>query len=232
VVCMMPATVETNGDLPAARRRLRYAVDALIEPQPHIISRDDGTHPITWLDSLLDQLYDAVSGQTGERSGGQSSVPVWTDVLEVIAELAAKAAEWLPEWPQPDISTDHPEPAVIARLKALRAKKWTVEDANKVNGIADTLEGFAKRSREKLNPEPVIYLMAPNTPGAAACTACGTDYVWRPDPGENNKRKRQPALRVTKDGCICQHCHASWQPGQLRILAAALGYPLPDGVLE
>jgi hypothetical protein len=107
-----------------------------------------------------------------------------------------------------------------------------VEDAATVNGIADTLEAFQKRIKDKLNPEPVIYLMAPDKPGAAACPACGTDYVWRPDPGDNNIPKQQPALKVTKDGCVCQRCHYSWEPGRLRMLAGALGYPLPDGVLE
>jgi hypothetical protein len=188
----MPATVETNGDLPAARRRLRYAVDALIEPQPHIISRDDGTHPITWLDSLLDQLYEAVSGQTGERSGGQSSVPVWTDVLEVIAELSAKAAEWLPEWPQPDISTDHPEPAVIARLKALRARKWTVEDANKVNGIADTLRGSRNAAARNSTPNPSSTSWPPTPPALrpappAAPTTCGA-----PTPAKTTNANANP----------------------------------------
>lgn len=231
----MSAAPNLENNLPAAKRRLDNAISALIDPKPVVLDRDDGTKPITWLDPLLDQLLDAVSGQTGERSGGASTIPVWADILDEVNKISSKVAEWQPEWPMPDVSQDQPTPTVIARLQALGDRKWSVEDAPLVDSIAVQLEKFAVTIREKLTPEPVIYLMAPAPQtGAAACTACGTDYVWRKDAGDNDRRKRQPALRVTKDGCRCQNpqCGASWEPGQLRMLAAALGYPLPSGVLE
>lgn len=224
---------QPRQDLPAARRRLEIAVSALIEPKPVTVHRDDDTTQITWLDSLFDQLLDAVSGQTGERSGGPSSVPLWADVLDDLTDIEKQVAVWHPEWPIPDISTDTPTPTVIARLRLIQARKWRVEDVALVEDIAAQIDVWVEKIQAKLNPEPVIYLMAPAPArGPASCTACGKDYVWRRDASDNGKPKRQPALRVTKDGCRCQACGATWEPGSLRLLAAALGYPLPAGVLE
>ena len=231
---MNAAAVEPGGDLPGARRRLALAISALIDPKPVTIHRDDGTTPITWIDSLLDQLLEAVAGGGDREDRGtfRSTIPVWADVLDFANEISTQIAEWHPEWPLPDAGSSHPTPTVIARLQALQARKWRPQDADLILGIARQLDAFTAKIRDLLNPEPVIYLMAPDRPEAAACTACGARHVWKQDSSDNNRPVRQPALRVTKDGCRCQACHASWEPGQLRILAAALGYPLPAGVLE
>lgn len=224
-------TAQTADNLPAARRRLDCAISALIDPKPIPIQRDNGTTTIEWLDSLYDQLCDAVAGQTGERSGGHSTTPIWADIIDTLNDIHKHITQWHPEWPL--IDAMNPTPPAVLRLQAIAQRTWTVEDTQHVETIAATLEGFAANITAKLSPEPVIYLMAPAPQkGAAACTACGTDYVWRKDPSDNNKPKRQPALKVTKDGCHCQECKAAWEPGQLRMLAAALGYPLPQGVLE
>lgn len=222
-----------GGNLPAARRRLEYAISALCEPKPVTVHRDDGSTHITWLDSAYSQLLDAVSGQTGERSGGAASAPLWPDMLDIRKKIDKQVAKWNPEYPLPDVADDEPTPTTVARLWAINARKWRVEDVDLVESRTAIIDGWVKEIAEKLNPEPVIFLMAPSpAKGAASCTACGTDYVWRKDPSDNNKPKRQPALRVTKDGCRCQACHANWAPGSLRLLAAALGYPLPAGCLE
>lgn len=222
-----------NESLPAARQRLDYAVSALIDPKPETIHREDGTTTITWLDSLYDQLCDAVDAQksSGWSQVGGNTTPIWAAVLDLLNKIHDRVRDWHPEWPHPD-PTNPTAPAVL-RLQLLVEHTWSVEDVSHVNAIAKTVEGFAAEIREKLAPEPVIYLMAPGEQkGAAACTACGTDYVWQRDEGDNGRRVRQPALKVTKYGCICQECGASWEPGALRMLAAAIGYPLPNGVLE
>lgn len=222
-----------EGDLPGARRRLDYAISSLIDPKPESIQRDDGTTTITWLDSLYDQLCDAVDAQksSGWSQVGGNTTPIWAAVLDLLNEIHTKVKDWWPEWPHPDPL--EPLPPTVLRLQLLNQATWTVEDAAHVNHIATCVDGFCDDIRKKLSPEPVIYLMAPgDQKGAAACTACGTDYVWVRDEGDNGRRVRQPALKVTKFGCVCQECGASWEPGALRLLAAAIGYPLPSGVLE
>lgn len=230
----MNAAHNQRQDLPAARRRLDYAISGLIDPQPVTVTREDGSTTLSWLDPLFDQLADAVAGQSGERSGGQSTVPIWLAIVKLVDDINTQVRLWSPEWPHPDLKHT-PVPTTIARLQALKDRKWRVEDTDHIDSISVTIDGWIATIRSKLDPEPVIYLMAPPPEtGAAKCTACGTDYVWKPDPDENNKPKRQPALRVTKDGCHCQNpkCGARWEPGSLRVLAAALGYPLPEGCLE
>lgn len=228
---------QPRQDLPAARRRLEIAVSALIEPKPVTVHRDDDTTQITWLDSLFAQLLDAVSGQTGERSGGPSSTPVWADVLDLLKVIDKQVAKWHPEWPIPDISDDNPTPTTIARLQAIQARKWRVEDTDHVNDVASQIDVWVEAIHGKLNPEPVIYLMAPAPArGPAPCPACGKDYVWRPDASDNGKPKRQPVLKITGSaGCVecrCQACQYTWDAYHLRMLAGAVGYPLPAGVLE
>ncbi|EUA18451.1 putative phage protein [Mycobacterium xenopi 3993] len=43
---------------------------------------------------------------------------------------------------------------------------------------------------------------------------------------------RQPALQITTQGCVCQHCRTVWGPERFMLLAKVLGYDLPPGVLE
>lgn len=209
-------------DLPAARRHLDQAISALIDPKPHTIRRDDGTTEIVWLDPLLVQLFASVSGQTGAGSSVVvSTSPIWAEILDLIEKITSVVVGWEPEGS-----------SLYGRLRAINGHTWTVEETPHVESIAKTLDGYATQISDKLNPEPVVYLMSPDTPDAAKCPACDTQYVYRDDPSDNSEPKRQPALKVTSDGCHCQHCHYEWAPYRLRLLAAALGYPLPAGVLE
>ena len=211
--------------LPAATTRLHNAINTLINPTPITIQRDNNTTETTWLDPPIQQLLDAITGQTGQRSGGTSTIPIWADILDEITRITTKLLQWQPETPT---QTNPGEHLIFSRLRALNERTWSVENTKHVNTIADQLEKTAATIRDKLTPEPVIYLMAPHPhKGPAACTNCGTKHVYRPDPSDNNKPKRQPALKVTKDGCKCQNpqCGATWEPGQLKVLAAALGYP-------
>jgi hypothetical protein len=210
-----------DGNLPAARRRLEAAVWALVEPRTQWIEGKARHAPCLYL-----QLRDAVPGEQGNTRGQpRSVVPFWPDAMSLLDQIDTR------------IGIEQPMfkgvPPTVGRLRLIVARKWRPQDTRKVDQIADVIEQWVKEIDGLLNPEPSVYLYAaPPAIGAAACTACQTDYVWKPDPGDNGRPKRQPALKVTKDGCRCQKCHASWEPGQLRMLAAALGYPLPAGVLE
>ena len=209
-----------DGNLPAARRRLEVAVWALVDPQSQIIEGKMRHAP-----SLYLQLRDAVPGQqAGSRGQARSVVPFWPDALKLLEEIDTRI-----EIEQPMFNG---VPPTVGRLRHILARKWKPQQTRYIEEFAAVVEGWVKEIDALLNPEPSVFLYAPTGSGAAACTACGTQYVWKKDSGDNDTPKRQPALKVTKDGCRCQRCRASWEPGQLRMLAAALGYPLPDGVLE
>lgn len=223
-----------DGHLPAARNRLDHAISALIDPKPHLIHRDNTDPEITWLDPLYTQLADAVAGQNIQpKSGGPARAPIWADAHDLLTLIDTKAAEWQPDWHQLADPNHDTTPPTITRLHALRARKWRPQDVSHINTITTELHALTERAQTLLDPPAVAYLRAPGkSREPAACTACGEQRVWRPDPTDPNRRVMQPALKITIHGCICQHCGASWEPGQLRILAAALGYPLPEGVLE
>lgn len=219
-----------DGTLPQARRRLDLATAALIEPQPHTVNRDTGPE-ITWVDSLYDQLSDAVSGQSGERSGRHTTSPVWADVLDLLNKIHAAAAEWHPEWPTPDVSLDHPTPPAILRLQAIQTRTWSVEDTTYVNQIAARLEGFAVDIRRLLSGERILFLYAAQGRNLAPCPQCGKSIVRKPD--SSGHVVRQPALQIKSDGsthCVNKQCRATWPNPQF--LARLLGYDTPEGVLE
>lgn len=204
--------------LPDAKRQLDDAIAALVDQQPITLGRGQ----IGWMPGRYDQLCNAIGGETGARSGRtHSSMPIWCDAHDLITLIDTSTAQW-----SPDPST------VKFRYFELRARSWRPQDTGLVTDIAITTEQFAVRVDELLDPEPTVYLNDPNEPVPAACTSCGTRRVHKPDPANPGKTVMQPALKITAAGCVCQKCRASWEPGQLRMLAAALGYPLPAGVLE
>lgn len=225
----MSAAVQPYSDLPAARRALDIAISALIDPKPHTLHRDDGTTPITWIDSLYDQLTDAVSGQSGERSGRHSTSPVWADVIDLLNKIHAACAEWYPPWPHPD--PIHPTPTAIARLQALNDKKWTVEDTNRIRSIAGRIEGFSEDIRRMLSGERILFLYAAQGRDLAPCPQCGESIIRRPD--NSGQTVRQPALQIKADGtthCVNKQCRATWPNPQF--LARLLGYETPAGLCE
>lgn len=222
----MTAQPTPDGALQPAIHQLHNAISALIDPKR--VTLDTGKH--TWLDPLLLQLYDAIAGQNvTAKSGGPARSPMWCGAFAVAHKIDHTIAQWVPEV-QP---TPGGYPPTTQRLQHLANKKWRPQDTTDVHAKANQLEEFILEIETLLNPEPIAYLRAPGkSRQPAACTACGTRRVWKPDPNEPNRRIMQPALKITTHGCVCQACRASWQPGELRILAAAIGYPLPAGLLE
>lgn len=227
----MNAAAQPDGDLPGARRKLELAISALCDPKPQSIRRDDGTTVIAWTDSLLDQLFDAVSGQTGERSGGRAGAPAWVEVLDLVTLIERQVAVWHPAWPIPDMADDDPPPAVIARLQAIQARKWTVESTSYVLEIAGRVEGFAVDITKLLAAERSWSVYAAEGRNLAACPQCGETVVYRPGP--EGKPVRHPALQIMSDGtphCVNRDCRTIWPNPQF--LARLLGFESPQGVLE
>lgn len=220
-----------DGDLPGARRKLDLAISALIDPKPQSIRRDDGTTEIAWTDSLLDQLFDAVSGQTGERSGGRAGAPAWIDCIDQVDTIERQVAEWHPEWPTPDISGDDPPPVVFVRLRAIQARKWGVESTSYVLEIAGRVEGFGVDIKQLLAGERSWSVYAAQGRNLAQCPQCGESVVYRPGP--EGKPVRHPALQIMSDGtphCINRDCKAVWPNPQF--LARLLGFESPEGLVE
>jgi hypothetical protein len=210
----------SDGSLPAARCHLEYAISALTEPKP--IQTEQG---IQWLDSLYDQLVEAIPGTKLERSGVPTSQPpVWIDAMELLHEIDTAITAWEPRWPiEPHDPIDDPTPPTILRLRAIQRRKWRPQDVRAIEQIAGAVESWAKAITELLADKPRWHL-------PAACPACQHHIVYRHDSA--GELVRQPALQITIHGCICQHCHAQWAPERFVWLARVLGYELPAGVLE
>ena len=113
---MSQPIVDEDGHLPAAKIELSNAVSALIEPKPRSRELEDGTTSIDWVDSLYDQLLDAVPGGQGNASRvPQSSPPMCLDAAELKAEIDTATAIWEPR-PQIDASQANIPPITIIRL--------------------------------------------------------------------------------------------------------------------
>lgn len=231
---MNAATETPDGDLPAARRALHNAIHQLTEPIPHIINREDGTQPLTWLDSLYLQLQEAVAGQTGPRSGGRPTVPLWTDALDLLNEIDTAIQAAHPQEPtfDGDLTPENPPtPVTVRRLHALDAKRWRPQDVHRISQLTAALETWATQIETTLDGQHVRFLYAAESKHLAKCPACDTDMVRRRD--SSGEFVRQPALQLHPDGSThCVACRYTWGPERMQILAAALGYPLPKGVLE
>lgn len=221
-----PEEVPEDGALIPAKQALLDAVHKLCGPQLRLVEGKVFQVPSRYM-----QLHDATAGEHANSGGGggsKSQAPHWTDAFVLRDEIDVAI-----EIEQPAFSG---VPATVGRLWWIADRKWRPMDVHRIEQIIEALVNWSDRIDALLDPEPAAFLYAPNKPGQrsstepAACTACGTRRVYRID--MSGERVQQPALKVTKDGCRCQRCHASWEPGQLRLLAAALGYPLPSGVLE
>jgi hypothetical protein len=200
----------TDGALPAARRRLSFAVARLIDPQPH--AHGGG---VVEIDSLYDQLREALPGCKRERSGvSRSMPPLWIDAVTLLAEIDSEVRGFTPRLPWL-LSTP-------LRLTDLDARKWRPQDAGRVETVAGRCEYWAKAIVALLDPQPVYHMSAP-------CPACNTSWVYRRD---GDEMVRKPALQLTATGCTCLKCRHTWAPEYYRLLAGALGCPLPAGVLE
>ncbi|AVO21692.1 hypothetical protein I5I01_gp87 [Mycobacterium phage MooMoo] len=211
-----------DGNLPAAKTRFANAISALIDPKPANRALDDGTHRIEWLDSLYDQLIDAIPGGQGNATRvPQSSPPICIDATELKQKIDTTTAQWEPR-PNIDISQETP-PIAIIRLKSLEERQWRPQDAKPIEQMATEIEAWCEAIKGLLNPAPRWHLPNP-------CPACNKAVVYRRNSAE--EVVRQPALQIGAAGCVCQNCHTTWGPEYFQHLAKVLGYELPAGVLE
>lgn len=209
-----------SSPLSDARRQLDYAISALIDPKP----QHTGTG-IVWLDPLYEQLRDAVPGSKRDRTGVPTSQPpAWIDALDLLREIDTTVARWEPSWPQnPRDPTELSTPVTIFRLRAIQSRKWRPHDGADIHHKTNTLKTWVERITSLLANTHVKHL-------PAACPACGKKTVYRRD--NAGDLVRQPALQITTQGCVCQHCRTVWGPERFMLLAKVLGYDLPPGVLE
>ncbi|AEK07852.1 hypothetical protein FDI59_gp105 [Mycobacterium phage Yoshi] len=214
---------EADGNIVEARKKLGIAISALIDPKPVTRHLEDGTSRIEWLDSLYDQLVDALPGGQGNASRiPQSSPPMCLDAVDLLRDIEAQTAAWEPK-PNLDASIDNPQPIAVQRLQAIDKRQWRPQDTNLVDDMTASIHKWCDKITATLNPQRKWTLPNP-------CPACNTAVVYRKNSSGDPVRK--PALELGPRGCECQNCHTTWAPELFQHLAQVLGYKLPQGVLE
>lgn len=236
-----PEPVDADGSLPESRKRLEDAVSGLVDPQPELAGSPlcpdchnedcpktcevhNCVGHTTWTDSLYLRLSGAVPGGQGQGHGiACSSPPLNIDATELKQEIDVAVAAWEPR-PLLDLAQGDPPPMTVVRLEALEKRRWRPQDTRSMDQISGNIEAWNESIKALLNPTPRWHLPNP-------CPACDKTVVYRKNSA--GEPVRQPALQLTADGgCECASCHYVWAPYRIQILAAALGYPLPEGVLN
>jgi hypothetical protein len=203
--------VSDDGALQPARQRLADAVAALIDPQR--VALPAGR--TTWLDSVYQQLTDAVSGQTGTaRTGGAGRLPIWADCFDLLHAINTDVHKWRCT---PPTATN-----TVARLTAMTEKLWRPQDAPQLQQWAGRIESWVYRAGQLLDPATVVFLPDP-------CPVCGAAISYRRDSAGDNVR--QPALSIRYEGARCGECERLWEPPQLPLLGRMLGYHPQPGII-
>lgn len=195
----MNAATQDEASLPLIRQNLQDAISALIDPQH--VQLDHGRH--TWLDPLFKQIQDAVSGQTGERSGTNiRRLPFWPAAHDIHEDITSTVRSWTSDEPR---SVDTEE-----RLRGVYANTWRPQDAPQLASWTTKIDYWVLRIKEQLNPPLMVFLDDP-------CPLCGKEWVRRPVDGELVKQ-RALAIRGD-DGALCGHCKTMWEtPARLLVL--------------
>jgi hypothetical protein len=219
--------VAPDGDVIGAKQRLSDAISKLIDPKPETRHLEDGGIKIEWLDSCYTQLVEAVPGERRHRAGVSASTPpLWIDASDLRHLIDQAVTGWEPHWPIPlptvwewAYEDDWP---TVQRLKLLEKRRFRPQDTHLIDSYTNSLLGWCDKIRDLLTDAPKCTLPNP-------CPACGVGVVYREYAGE---QVRRPALQISAEGCTCQHCRYTWSPSHFSLLAATLGYPLPEGVLQ
>ncbi|MDT0223478.1 hypothetical protein [Gordonia sp. AC31] len=172
------------------------------------------TAQVDWNDSLYEQLAAMIAGAQGTQLGGtaRSMPPLWVDAADLITTIDR------------DIAALEPEPGTtIERLHRIADRGWRPQDVDHIDNLTAQITRWAQSIQDLLDPPKRKALPNP-------CPHCNTAIVYRKDSA--GEVVRQPALQIGPHGCECQNCYTNWGPGYFRHLAAVLGYPLPEGVLE
>lgn len=212
---MTAQPIETDGNLPAAMRALTDAIHQLTEPRSTIHNDTIINGP-----SLYMQLWDAVDGEAtnggGSGGGAKSRPPFWLDAFDLCREIDVAVECWQPAFTG--------VPATVGRLKWILKRKWRPQDTRQMEQITTAVQSWAVSIDDLMNPKPKWTLPNP-------CPNCGVKTVYRND--ASGERVRTAALQINGNkGCTCQACRYTWEPHRFQILAGALGYALPTGVIH
>lgn len=203
--------IAEDGNLPAALRDLGDAIYTLCAPQQQHEDRLINA-PCRYL-----QIQGAITGEqvnSGGGGGGKSRPPLWLDALDLVNEIDTAVEIWQPAYTG--------VPPTVGRLHWFLQRKWRPQDVRQLEQATGIIKSWVEAIDQLLNPEPKWTLPSP-------CPACQTATVYRRD--GSGEMVRQPALQIGPAGCQCQRCKHTWEPSHFQLLAAALGYPLAEGVL-
>lgn len=195
-------------DLTHQRNDLRHALAELLDPQRHMVLRENGTTTIHTAPSLLLQLERATAnGGEIRRSGGRrgTPLPIAVDATDALIKITREAGRLHRQV----LTRQYGDPAPIIRAAADIASRW--DDAPSLQWITDQLQAWAAAIRAVLDPPRRLHLAAP-------CPACRARMVLRTD--DTGEQVQTPALTVDSDrGADCLACNAHWPPGHFDHLA-------------
>ncbi len=176
------------------------------------------TATTTWTPSRLEQLEAALETPTatGRLPHAGSQPPVWVDALDLRRTITVHVTEWATAWQTPGAGT-------IDRLHALADHRWRPQDVAAMATITNRCAHWCAEIDSLFDPPRKLSLVA-------ACPSCQTATVYRPDAA--GEYVRQAALTFTARGCECLSCRYVWPPTHYQLLADALGFKRPEGVLE
>src|ERR1700704_2512522 len=136
-----------DGNLTASLPALRSAISALIDPKPHYI---DNT--VRWVDSLYQQLIEAVPGEKCHRTGvNQSQPPLWVDASDLLRTIDSEVVRWQRNPGPGDGDLSHqrpPTPETVRRLRLIEARKWRPQDCAEIASITALIEQWALKISE------------------------------------------------------------------------------------
>lgn len=196
----MAVTVDPDGPLVLAKRRLSDAVHALADPIPVWAG---GT--CRWGDPLYRRLRQTLSVWPTRRGAAQRSrLPCSVTALALLIDIDGTVAAWTP-----DEKGD-----TVVRLHTLTARGWRPQDAATIERHCDDLARWTVAATELLTPEAKVYL-------PMACPRCNAKHAYRDNSSGEHVRSR--ALKVSETGARCLACGSFWPPEQFGWLAQLLG---------
>lgn len=211
--------LSADENLAPARDQLAQSIHQLIDPRR--VTLPTGRH--TWLDSVYQELADAVYERHGTGCGGtEPGGGLWLDASETLTAIDHLAQAEHPQ--HPGYALRNRSNPTVRRLQAIDDRRWRPQDAPHIREVAVNLERLTIKAETLLNPPTVWYLPNP-------CPLCGQDHVYVTDSGE---QVRRPALQITTDYCRCgaPNCDGYWPASRFQFLGALLGYRKPVGVIE
>ena len=199
----------SDGNIQAAKSRLKRAVGDLIDPRP-IIYHDR----TLWAPALYTALCSDLAGRQGDtRMPAKSLPPVWIDAVDLQNTIDSQTRKWVKD-----------PGTTPMKLSTLVLKTWRPQDTDLVSDMVRTVGTWVNQINQLLSPEDRKQL------DSFACPACGKQWCYGRDSA--GEVVRRASLTITAAGCSCGHCQAHWPPDRYLFLAKLLGLELPQGVVD